>query len=296
MSKFVPRRNRRPDRVYRVESEAELLEYLMELWRDCSRTTVKSYLAHRQIMVNGRTETSFDLRLRPGDVITWRAVGERRENPNRRVRIVYEDDHVIVVEKKAGLLSMSTGKAGEQTVYSEMMEHVRHYDREMRVYIVHRLDRETSGLMLMAKSEEAQEILQRNWNENVIRRTYVAVVEGVPERAEGEIVSWLTENPKSLKMEASAVDNGGKRAVTEYRTIKDNGAYALVELELKTGRKNQIRVQMASMGHPVAGDKRYGARTNPIGRLCLHARTLAFVHPATGQTMSFDTDVPANFR
>lgn len=297
MAKFTPPRHRRPNEDYRVNTEGiKLLQYLVELWPERSRTTVKSYLAHRQIAVNGKAETAFDLVLHRGDTVTLRAVGERKPNPNSKIRIVYEDDHIIVVDKKNGLLSMSTGRENEQTAYSMLTEHVRHYNRDNRIFIVHRLDRETSGLLLFAKTEEIQQILQRNWNDNIIARTYTAVVEGTLQPAEGQIVSWLTENPKSLKMESSPTDNGGKKAITNYRTLKDNGAYSLIEVNLETGRKNQIRVQLASIGHPIAGDKRYGAQSNPLGRLCLHARTLSFIHPANGQKMNFDTGIPSIFR
>lgn len=296
MKKFTPPRRRKPDTDYYVKKPMPLLNYLIELLPDRSRTTIKSYLSHRQIAVNGKTETHFDCLVAPGDTITLRVVGERQQNPNHKVRIVYEDDYIIVVDKKPGVLTMSTGRDGEQTAYSVMMERVRRYHKDNRVFIVHRLHRSTSGLLMFAKNEEVQAILQNNWNDNIIARTYVAVVEGCLSPAEGQIVSWLTENPKSLKMESSPVDNGGKKAITDYRTLKENGAYSLVELNLATGRKNQIRVQLASAGHPVAGDKRYGAQTNPLGRLCLHARTLRFVHPVNGQEMNFDTDIPALFR
>lgn len=294
--KFTPRRNTVPDRNYSVTEDSGLLEFLLSLWKDRSRTTVKSYLSHRQIAVNGRTETAFDILLHVGDIVTFRAVGEQKQNPNHKVKIVYEDDYIIVVDKKPGVLSMSTGKDGEQTAYSILLEHVRRRHRDNRIFIVHRLDRDTSGLLLFAKSQEIQELLQRYWNENVIERKYVAVVEGCPEKDKGRIVSWLTENPKSLKISSSPVDNGGKKAVTDYALIKFNGHYSMLELSLQTGRKNQIRVQLASIGHPVAGDKRYGAKTNPLGRLCLHARILSFVHPATGEIMRFDTDIPSIFR
>ena len=300
MAKSVRSEGRRralTERCFKVESEGRLLECLMGLMPEKSRTEVKSYLSHRQISVNGRTVTAFDMPLHAGDEVRWQSVGARRESGKWRIRVVYEDRYLAVVEKRNGVLTMSTGKEGEQTAYTYMTEHVRAQEgRDARVFIVHRLDRETSGLLLFAKSEEVQARLQENWNENIIARRYVAVVEGVPEPREGQVVSWLTENPKSLKMSASPTDNGGKRAVTNYRVMRDNGRYALVEIELETGRKNQIRVQMASTGHPVAGDKKYGAQTSPIGRVCLHARSIAFMHPVTGERMEFDTGVPSAFK
>lgn len=281
---------------YEVKEDALLLEYMFSLWKDKSRSEVKSYLRHRQMSVNGKVETAFDTQLHKGDVVIWSAVGERSQNPNHKVSIVYEDDYILVVDKKNGVLTMSTGREGEKTAYSVMMEHVRRRSRDNRVFIVHRLDRDTSGLLLFAKSEEIQQILQSRWNENIITRRYVAVVEGAPSPENGTVVSWLTENSKSLKMNSSPVDNGGKKAITNYSLLKRNGAYSLVELTLETGRKNQIRVQMASIGCPIAGDKRYGARSNPLGRLCLHASEISFIHPATGQVMKFDAGIPAIFR
>lgn len=296
-AKNTVRRRVQPDREFRVEREARLLEYLIALFPEKSRTEVKSYLTHRQISVNGKTETAHDTPLRPGDALTLHSVGARRDSTKWKIRVVYEDKHLAVVEKRNGVLTMSTGKEGERTAYSYMMDHVRAQGgRGARVFIVHRLDRETSGLLLFAKSEEVQARLQENWNDNIISRRYVAVLEGVPEPREGQVVSWLTENPKSLKMTSSPVDDGGKKAVTNYKVLKDNGRYSLAEIELETGRKNQIRVQMASIGHPVAGDKKYGAQTSPIGRVCLHARSISFVHPVTGERMDFDTGVPAAFK
>lgn len=280
---------------FTVKHDAALLAYMIEVMPEKSRTTLKSYLSHRQILVNGKLYTAFDTPVRRNDEIQILDVGVEPQNPNNRLRIIFEDEHIIIIEKKNGLLSMSTGKAGEQTAYTILNEHVRRRKKDARVFIVHRLDRDTSGLILFAKSEDVQQTLQTNWNDNVIERKYVAVVEGELPQKEDTIISWLTENPKSLKMMSSPKDNGGKKAITRYKLLKSNGKYSLVELELETGRKNQIRVQMASIGCPVAGDKKYGAVTNPLGRVCLHAQTLAFRHPVTGERLRFDTGIPQTF-
>jgi 23S rRNA pseudouridine1911/1915/1917 synthase len=245
--------------------------------------------------VNGKCNTAFNFALKKGDIVRFSSVGEEKQNPNHKCSIVYEDDDILVVNKKIGVLSMSTGKDDETTAYSIMTEHVRRHGRDNRIFIVHRLDRETSGLLMFAKNPQSQEILQNNWNENIISRKYVAVVEGKMEKESGKITSWLTENRKSLKMNSSPTDNGGKKAVTNYKTINSGEKYSLLELELETGKKNQIRVQLASISHPIAGDKKYGAQSNPLKRICLHARTLAFYHPITGRQMSFDTGVPKEF-
>lgn len=285
-------------KIITIERNGQLLEYLMEKMPEASRTTLKSYLSHRQILVNGRLATAFDYHLNKGDELQILDKGVERQNPNSKMRIIFEDKYIIVVEKRNGLLTMSTGKEGEQTVYSQLMDHVRRNtgNKEARIFIVHRLDRETSGLLIFAKSEEVQHTLQEKWDKNVITRQYVAVVEGEMEKPEGQIVSWLTESPKSFKMHSSPTDNGGKKAITNYKVIKSNGNYTLLYVWLETGRKNQIRVQMASIGHPVAGDKRYGAHSNPINRLCLHANIIAFIHPMTGEKMRFDTGIPQMFQ
>lgn len=238
----------------------------------------------------------------------------------RDLEILYEDDCIIVADKPAGLLTMSTGKDGEITAYSILTDYVRsgkhRYSRGKdgwnRIFIVHRLDRDTSGVIVFAKDPETKYALQNDWNDTVLERKYVAVLEGIPEIPEGTIDSYLKDNPKSCRVYSSVTDNGGKYSVTHYRLLSPEGKtsgdrsggtpssrtgqrYSLVEFELETGRKNQIRVHAAEIGHPIAGDIKYGALTNPARRLCLHARTLAFRHPLTGKTIRFDTGIPDAF-
>ncbi|MDR2511122.1 MAG: RluA family pseudouridine synthase [Bacteroidales bacterium] len=280
---------------FHVKANCLLLDFLLATYDEKSRSEVKSYLAHRQISVNNNVTTAFNHTLERGDVVRFTSVGYEKPNSNQKVKIVYEDNDIMVIDKKHGILSMSNGKDGVKTVYSMMMEHVRKRNTESHVFIVHRLDRATSGLMLLAKNQYSQEILQVNWNDIIISSKYTAVVEGSFEKKNGQIVSWVTESKKSLKMHSSSVDNGGKKAVTNYNVLKNGEKYSLLELELETGRKNQIRVQLASINHAVAGDKKYGAATNPLKRICLHATTLEFYHPQTNQRMSFDSAVPKEF-
>lgn len=310
-------------RRYSVQQESGLMDFLYEVCKGESRTSVKSYLSKGRIMVNDRNVTAYDHIVRKGDSVTILDHGTRFKKHSgeidTRVRIIYEDEHLIVADKRHAVLTMSTGKEGEETAYSLLTEHVRREARRMsrgrkaadaRIFIVHRLDRDTSGLVIFAKDMETQERLQDGWNENILERKYVAVVEGHLPENEGICVSWLKENPKSLKMSSSPTDNGGKKAVTRYRLIassSDEGdsdarmrpgvhEYSLVEFELETGRKNQIRIHAAEMGCPVAGDKKYGASSNPLGRLALHAMSIAFRHPWTGKVMRFDTGIPGKFR
>ena len=228
------------------------------------------------------------------------AKGRKR---NDDLEIVYEDKWLIIVNKPSGLLSMSTGKQGEDTAYARV------FDYAGKIFIVHRLDRDTSGLLVFAKDEETKISLQSNWEEAVQERGYVALLEGKIEDEEGWIESWLYEHPKSLKVHAYELREGDtperpprkewQYASTHCQTIGhltiNEEQYTKVEFELETGRKNQIRVHSQWIGHPIAGDKKYGAATNPFGRLALHAQTLSFIHPWTGQTVRFTSRLPRLF-
>ena len=218
--------------------------------------------------------------------------GAKSKIADRRLRMVYEDEWLAVVYKRNGLPSISTGKGpGEVTAHSLLADYMKS-SGQGRIFIVHRLDRDTSGLMVFAKDERTKRAMQDNWDACVLERKYAGVAEGYFDREEGSVISWLTENPKSLKVHACPYDNGGKKAVTRFRVLDSRNGLSLVELELETGRKNQIRVQLASMGHPLAGDRKYGAKSNPFGRLALHALTLVFIHPVTGKKMKFTSEIP----
>jgi 23S rRNA pseudouridine1911/1915/1917 synthase len=280
-----------PPREFSVDTAGGLLDYLLRVIPDKSRSTVKMILAGRQVFVNGTVTTRFDTPLQPGDRV--RVIMEKGSmtlsHPD--LEILYEDDALVVINKRPGLLSVATTRERERTAYHILTDYARRGNPLARIFVLHRLDRETSGLMMFAKSERVQEMMQRNWDLMITRRRYVAVVEGKPARESDRITSLLQENSA---MNVYSADDG-KPAVTRYRLLKSNRLYSLLELELETGRKNQIRVHMAEMGHPVAGDSKYGARSNPIKRLALHARELQFVHPLTRQAMSFQTEVPKRF-
>ena len=225
---------------------------------------------------------------------------KKKRKRNDDLEIVYEDKWLIVADKPSGLLTMSTGKPDEDTAYSRI------YDYAGKIFIIHRLDRDTSGLIVFAKDQETKLSLQENWNEAVLERKYTALLEGWPEDEDGWIESWLFENRKSMKVHCYALAAGDdpsrpprkdwQYASTHCRTLKRTesaeGRFTLVEFELETGRKNQIRAHSAWIGHPIAGDRKYGAVTNPIGRLALHAGTLSFIHPWTGKTLKFTSQAP----
>ncbi|MHB9142938.1 MAG: RluA family pseudouridine synthase [Paludibacter sp.] len=280
---------------FKVTEPVELMAFLLTKMGGMSRSSVKSLLAHRQVAVNEVIVTQFNHLLKVNDKIVVNSARGNIELNHPKLRIIFEDAYLIIIEKKEGLLTVSTGDNDETTAFSILKNHVKKSSPNNKIYTVHRLDRETSGILMFAKTREIQLALQEHWHQVVTRRVYVALVEGTVEKEEDTIVTWLTENEKSLKIHSSDSDNGGQQAVTHYRRIKSNDKYSLLEIELETGRKNQIRVHMEGIGHPIVGDKKYGAELSPIGRLGLHARVLAFYHPMTLEIVSFETPVPRDF-
>ena len=280
---------------FKVTEDAVLMDFLKTKMPHKSRNKIKSLLSNKQVLVEGHPVSQFNFPLSPGQKVE---IGSNRILPEQKFReytIVYEDQHLIVIDKMAGLLSMATENEKRNTAYSLLSMHVKKQDKANKIFIVHRLDRETSGLMLFAKSEPVKMKLQEFWTETVIDRTYIAVVEGMVEKQEGTISSYLSED-KVFKMHSSQTPKDGKKAVTHYSVLKKNEAYSLLQVNLETGRKNQIRIHMKEMGHPVAGDKKYGATTNPMKRLGLHAMKITFIHPVTEQKMNFESKIPRVFR
>lgn len=287
----------RPDYIltFNVEADQErLLDYLLASMSDRKRTTVKDFLKHNQVMVNGNVTRRWDLPLRAGDTVRVNTSREFQLFRNPRLHIMYEDDDIIVVNKGYGLLSVGTDSKREGTAYSLLREYVKRVDPRQKLFIVHRLDQQTSGVMLFAKSAEAKEAMQHNWNNMVLERKYAAIVKGRPDPAEGTITSYLAENA-AHEVYSTDKPSEGKLAVTRYRTVRTRGGYSLLEVQLETGRKNQIRVHLAEQGLPIVGDRRYGSDISPIHRLALHAETLRFVHPVTRRDMYFTCPLPPGF-
>lgn len=295
---FGMKKRFRPDNAPRgrnitVEQEATLLPFLFELLKEQSKTSVKALLSHGQIWVNQQATTQFDTPLHAGDVVTISYNRRKVVFNNPLLNIIYEDDFVIVVNKREGLLSVSTAKVRERTAFHILSDYLKKSDPRNKLFVLHRLDRDTSGLMMFAKTRAVQEKMQSNWNEMITERTYVAVVEGRPEKDSDLITTQLKENAEAR---VYVVADGGKDAITRYHLLRTNEKYSLLELNLETGRKNQIRAQMEYIGHPIAGDYKYGAETDPTGRLMLHAQRLYFIHPETGEEMRFDTRIPDSFK
>ncbi len=298
-------RNKKQDTIFRVEATDELLTFLMRKMDGKSRTAVKSLLGHRQVTVNSSVQTRHDTPLKEGDKVCISAGKGNVELRHPKLKLVYEDEHLIVVEKKQGLLTVAAHPGSqEMTVMSVLKAYVRKQNPRNNIYVVHRLDRETSGLLVFAKSVQMQEYMRSYWKELVKERTYVALAEGVFEKPVGTITTWLTEDKRNAVVYSSPVDDGGAKAVTHYKVLKDRRdstdqpCMSLVELHLETGRTNQIRVHLASIGHPVVGDRKYGHGNDfsPVDRLCLHARVLEFIHPATERIIRFETPIPKEFR
>jgi 23S rRNA pseudouridine1911/1915/1917 synthase len=297
---YLPKKNTfQPEKLkeiaVKVTESSELLKFLIEKFPEKNRTTIKSLLAHKQISVDDMVTTKFDFPLKRGQMVF---INKKRsdEKPRfRGLRIVHEDADIIVIDKSAGLLSMASETEKQKTAYAMLSEYVKRFDPKNLIFIVHRLDRDTSGLMMFAKSKKVQEVLQKDWNNSIIERSYMAIVEGCMEKPDGTVTSWLKEN-KAMVMYSSQTPDDGMKAVTHYKVLKTNKLFSLLEVKLETGRKNQIRVHMKDIGFPVTGDKKYGAKLNPIGQMGLHARVLAFKHPVTGKAFRFDTPIPLKFQ
>lgn len=277
-----------------VTTEQPLLEFLLQNVHQ-TRTKVKQTLQGQGIKVDGRTVTQFDYLLRPGMKV---AVSKTKRNQSsfrsRYVRIVYEDRWLVVVEKQPGILSMAAGHSA-LNVKSVLDSYFKSTHQKCTAHVVHRLDRDTSGLMVYAKDIDTEQTLEHNWHQIVYDRRYVAVLSGEMTTDEGTIANWLKDN-KAYVTYSSPVDNGGKYAVTHFYVLDRTTEHTLAEFKLETGRKNQIRVHAADMGHPVCGDTKYGNGDDPLHRLCLHAWLLCFHHPVTGQPMEFETPVPSAFK
>ena len=279
--------------VITVKENAPLLEYLINNVSE-SRSKLKATLQGRGIAVNGRMVTQFDYQLKAGDKIIISRHKKQNQFKSRYVKIVYEDRWLVVVEKNIGILSMAAGHSS-LNVKSVLDDYFLKSRQKCRAHVVHRLDRDTSGLMVYAKDLETEQILEHNWHQIVYDRRYVAVVSGEMEQDNGTIANWLKDN-KAYITYSSPTDNGGKYAVTHFQVLNRTTEHSLVEYKLETGRKNQIRVHSADMGHPVCGDVKYGNGDDPLHRLCLHAYMLCFTHPVTGEPMEFSTPIPTAFR
>ena len=277
-----------------VENDDTLLAFVLAKLPQKSRSLVKTVLRDRQIFVEKKAVTQFDYPLLAGQHVEVRWDRSAADKKGHELKIIHEDQDLIVIDKPFGLLTVATDKEKRKTAYAMLSAHVKMQDPENKIFIVHRLDRETSGLLLFAKSEKIKKQIQETWETTIAERTYIAVVEGQVEPPEGTVTSWLTES-KALIVYSSQNPQHGKKAITHYKKLRDNSQFSLLQLNLETGRKHQIRVHMQEIKHPIIGDDKYGASQNPIRRMGLHAQVLAFTHPQTGKLCRFETAIPGKF-
>ena len=274
-----------------------LLNFLLATWPDqVNRTKAKRWLHHKAVLVNGQGQSQFDYPIKPGDVVAiaagkFAAVGSKMP---AGIKILHEDTSILVIEKPSGLLSIATDKGEKETAYYKTSNYLKNRGQNERIFIVHRLDRDTSGVMVLAKTPTAKRLLQANWDHTVAKR-YIALVEGTPKLPQGTLRSHLDESRPEKVLAFDEPTELTRPAVTHYKTLKAGPIYTLVDISLETGRRNQIRVQFAQAGQPVAGDEKYGARSNPVRRLALHSSELSFPHPVTGKTILFRSPVPPSF-
>lgn len=284
----------KPTTLLTIDRPGPLLATMIELLPNRSRKLLKAVLRDRQVTVDGKTVGQYDHPLRPGQKVEIQWQPQAQKQPAHGLDIVFEDEDIIIIDKPAGLLTIATDKEKRKTAYAALSAYVKLANPEAKIFVIHRIDRETSGLLMFAKSEQVKQKIQKSWNETIQQRTYVAVVEGRVEQLQGTVTSWLTES-SALRVYSSQNPHQGQRAVTHYRVKERNNRYSLLEVNLETGRKHQIRVHLQDLGHPVVGDKKYGSGDNPIGRLGLHAQVLAFTHPETGRLCSFTSELPKSF-
>lgn len=277
-----------------VAQPGELMKFLIEQLPHKSRDNIKALLKYKQVRVDGEITTQFNYPVTAGQIVTISEKTVVREKSFSGFTIVYEDMHLIVIDKHAGVLSIATAGERHHTAFRMLSDYVKKQDPGNKVFIVHRLDRDTSGLMMIARSEEMQLKLQDLWHSTKPERVYIALVEGKMEAEEGTIKSYLKET-RTHTGYSEPEDVGGQLAITHFRRLRCNAKYSLLEVRLETGRKNQIRIHMTEAGHCIVGDKKYGASHNPIARLGLHASRLSFIHPVTHELMQFEIPIPRKF-
>lgn len=272
---------------YIVKENEILIEFLKKMFSNLSKNSVKSLLHNEKVFVNGNMTTKYNYELNIGDVV------EIREKVAKNIDIIYEDKDIIVINKPSGLLTVATEKEKNKTAYHLVMEYLKKKNKNNRIFIIHRLDKDTSGIIMFAKNERAKHLYQDNWNDIVKKRCYYAVIDGKMENKEGTIKSYLKENGN---MVYSVKDRSGKLAITEYKVLKKRKNISLLDINLKTGRKNQIRVHMKENKTPILGDLKYGEKSKLINRLALHAYKLELVNPVTKKLLTFEINMPNEFK
>lgn len=279
---------------YEVKENMRLIDFLLLTLKNKSRNNIKSLLSHHQVLIDGNPVSQFDFEVVKGDIVMISPSRIKPSHNKSKINVIYEDDDFLAIDKPSGLLSVATDKEKTVTAYRLATDYVRAKDPKSRLFVCHRIDKDTSGVLLFAKNNEIRVALQDDWNIFVKKREYIALVEGYMKKDEGTRTSWLLETKTNL-MYSSKKAGDGLKATTHYKVIKKNDNYSLLNVLIDTGRKNQIRVHMKELGHMVVGDEKYKSNENPIKRLGLHALTLSFIHPFNNNLIEIKTKTPDVF-
>lgn len=274
---------------YKVTEETTLVNSISLFKKDLSKKTIKNYIKNGMVKVNNKVITNSSYLLKINDIVE--IVYEKIVN-NNKLEIIYEDDYLIAINKPYGLLSISNEKEKNITAYRMVSDYIKDNKKGRFIFVVHRLDQDTSGVLMFAKNEKIRDILQENWNNMVKKRGYIAIVDGIIKDS-GTMHTYLREDRNQFVYSAKGTD--GKEAITHYFPIKNNNNYSMLQVFIDTGRRNQIRVHLSESGYPIAGDKKYKCKSNPIKRLCLHANILEFIHPVTKKLIHIESDIPNEF-
>jgi 23S rRNA pseudouridine1911/1915/1917 synthase len=281
---------------YKVTEETELMVFLIATLPGKNRNNIKTLLRDKFIEVDNKVQTQYNLKLHPGQTVSVRPKkGSVLQATYKGLSIIHEDKYLIVINKNAGFLTKATNKERTKTAVAILQEHVQKTNRTNKIHIVHSIEREMSGVMVFAKTEEIRDALQESWNETIQEAIYSVVVQGKVEKETDTITSYLVESDASLKVHSSQNPKKGKKAITNFETVKVKKGLSLLKVTLETGRKNQIRVHMQDIKHPVIGDKKYGATVSPIDRLGLHLQKLTFKNPITQKLVTYEAPIPKNF-
>ena len=280
-------------REFPVNKNCELLAFLLETLKGQSRNSVKSLLTNHRVSVDGAPISQYNFQLTKGDVVIISKTPIHKKTRSN-LPIIFENEEIIVINKPSGLLSIANDKEKGSTAYRMLTDYVQQKDKHNRIYVVHRLDEDTSGVLMVAKNEKLRDALQDKWNELVSKRGYYAIVEGQMKEKSGTIKSYLKKNSQNMMYSSKKVGDG-QLAITHYKVITENSDYSLLDVNIDSGRKNQIRVHLGDLGHHVIGDDKYGNPSNPIKRLGLHAYELDLEHPFTHKVMKFTAPMPKEF-
>lgn len=290
----VPGKATKKDLKFTVKENTTLLEFLMLSFAGKSRNAIKSLLGGSLILVDGKLISQFNHPLKVGQVMTVLAEKVAPERPMIGLKIIHEDELMIIVNKHSGLLTNSSSKERVKTAYAMINSHVQKTSATSRVFVVNKLDRETSGIIIFAKDEKTQKFLIEDWEKSIPEQVYVALVEGEVRKEKDTLTSYMKQS-KALIVHSSQNETYGEKAITNYEVFRRKKGSTLLKINIETKVKNQIRVHMQEMKHPIVGDKKYGAKTNAIGRMALHLKTVQITHPATKKKITFDTEIPNKF-